>query len=52
MDTDDNPIDVGRTTRLIPRKLRRALNARDCGWHFPGCGRPAAWTEGQLPFAT
>ncbi|TJZ76995.1 DUF222 domain-containing protein [Rhodococcus oryzae] len=45
MDSDGNPIDVGRTTRLIPRKLRRALNARDCGCAFPGCGRPAAWTE-------
>ncbi|MGW6378426.1 DUF222 domain-containing protein [Rhodococcus sp. NPDC055112] len=46
MDTDGNPLDVGRTTRLIPRKLRRALNSRDCGCAFPGCGRPAAWTEG------
>ncbi|WP_027501936.1 HNH endonuclease signature motif containing protein [Rhodococcus sp. UNC363MFTsu5.1] len=46
MDTDGNPLDVGRTTRLIPRKLRRALSARDCGCAFPGCGRPAAWTEG------
>ncbi|AQA21678.1 hypothetical protein BTZ20_5756 [Rhodococcus sp. MTM3W5.2] len=46
MDTHGNPIDVGRTTRLIPRKLRRALNSRDCGCAFPGCGRPAAWTEG------
>ncbi|TJZ73250.1 DUF222 domain-containing protein [Rhodococcus oryzae] len=46
MDSDGNPIDVGRTTRLIPRKLRRALNSRDCGCAFPGCGRPAAWTEG------
>ncbi|SEL15909.1 DUF222 domain-containing protein [Rhodococcus maanshanensis] len=52
MDPDGNPIDVGRTTRLIPRKLRRALNARDCGCAFPGCGRPAAWTEGHPPPST
>ena len=25
MDSDGNPLDVGRTTRLIPRRLRRAL---------------------------
>ncbi|MFG1784975.1 DUF222 domain-containing protein [Rhodococcus oryzae] len=46
MNSNGNPLDVGRTTRLIPRKLRRALNSRDCGCAFPGCGRPAAWTEG------
>ena len=46
MDDDGNPLDVGRTTRTIPRRLRRALDARDCGCAFPGCGRPAAWTDG------
>ncbi|GAA4486807.1 HNH endonuclease signature motif containing protein [Rhodococcus olei] len=46
MDHDGNPLDVGRTTRTIPRRLRRALDARDCGCAFPGCGRPAAWTDG------
>ncbi|MFD4179602.1 DUF222 domain-containing protein [Rhodococcus sp. NPDC058481] len=45
MDHEGNPLDVGHTTRLISRRLRRALNARDCGCAFPGCGRPAAWTE-------
>ncbi|MGW6376980.1 DUF222 domain-containing protein [Rhodococcus sp. NPDC055112] len=52
MDADGNPLDVGRTTRLIPRKLRRALNSRDCGCAFPGCGRPGAWTEGHPPPST
>jgi hypothetical protein len=46
MDDDGNPLDVGHTTRTIPRRLRRALDARDCGCAFPGCGRPAAWTDG------
>ncbi|MFE3292139.1 DUF222 domain-containing protein [Rhodococcus sp. NPDC059234] len=40
-----NPLDVGTTTRTISPQLRKALVARDCGCAFPGCGRPAAWTE-------
>jgi hypothetical protein len=31
-------IDVGRRTRTIPPALRRALQARDRGCRFPGCG--------------
>ena len=34
---------MGRTTRAIPRRLRRALHARDRGCAFPGCDRPAGW---------
>jgi hypothetical protein len=35
----DGPIlDVGRRTRTIPPALRRALDARDRGCRFPGCG--------------
>ena len=30
--------DVGRRTRTIPPALRRALEARDRGCRFPGCG--------------
>ena len=30
--------DVGRKTRTIPPALRRALEARDRGCRFPGCG--------------
>ncbi|WP_072843557.1 HNH endonuclease signature motif containing protein [Rhodococcus tukisamuensis] len=45
VDREGNPLDVGRTTRIISPKLRKALVARDCGCAFPGCGRPAAWTD-------
>ena len=31
-------LDVGRRTRSIPPALRRALEARDRGCRFPGCG--------------
>ncbi|HEV8675430.1 MAG TPA: DUF222 domain-containing protein, partial [Methylomirabilota bacterium] len=31
-------LDVGRRTRTIPPALRRALQARDHGCRFPGCG--------------
>jgi hypothetical protein len=31
-------LDVGRRTRTIPPSLRRALEARDGGCRFPGCG--------------
>ena len=30
--------DVGRKTRTVPPALRRALEARDRGCRFPGCG--------------
>ncbi len=32
------PLDVGRRTRTIPPALRRALDLRDGGCRFPGCG--------------
>ncbi len=35
---DRSVIDVGRRTRTIPPALRRALDARDRGCRFPGCG--------------
>ncbi len=31
-------LDIGRKTRTIPPALRRALEARDRGCRFPGCG--------------
>ena len=35
---DGSVHDVGRKTRTIPPALRRALEARDRGCRFPGCG--------------
>lgn len=35
---DGSILDVGRRTRTIPPALRRALEIRDRGCRFPGCG--------------
>jgi len=32
-------LSVGRKTRTVPPALRRALDYRDRGCRFPGCGR-------------
>jgi hypothetical protein len=53
-ETEDGRIlDVGRRTRTIPPSIRRALEARDRGCRFPGCGSRFAeghhirhWAEG------
>ncbi|MGI9628697.1 MAG: DUF222 domain-containing protein [Longimicrobiales bacterium] len=37
-DESGSVLDVGRRTRTIPPSLRRALEARDRGCRFPGCG--------------
>jgi hypothetical protein len=37
---------AGRASRTISPSLRRSLVARDRGCRFPGCDRPAAWTQG------
>jgi hypothetical protein len=39
------PLDIGRATRVIPAAIRRALVLRDGGCRFPGCDRPAEWTD-------
>jgi Domain of unknown function (DUF222)/HNH endonuclease len=39
-------LDYGRATRTIPAPLFNALVVRDRHCRFPGCDRPAAWTEG------
>jgi len=35
---EDNILNVGRRTRSIPPAIRRALEVRDRGCRFPGCG--------------
>jgi len=39
-DEDGNIVEVGARTRTIPPALRRALQHRDQGCRFPGCGLP------------
>lgn len=39
------PLDVGRTKRLVTPAMLAALWARDKGCTFPGCGRPPQWTD-------
>ena len=46
MDETGNPINLARTARTVTSRQKRALTARDHGCAFPGCGTPAAWTEG------
>jgi hypothetical protein len=42
---DALPLDAGRTHRSVPAHLRRALEVRDGGCRYPGCQRPAGWTD-------
>jgi Domain of unknown function (DUF222) len=39
------PLDIGRSTRIVPQGLRRALILRDEGCAFPGCDRPPSWCD-------
>ena len=46
-------LDIGRATRVVPRRIRRALIRRDRGCTFPACSRKAKWTEAHhiIPWA-
>jgi hypothetical protein len=45
-DVESHQVEAGRTSRVIPAPMKRALVARDRGCRFPGCDRPPAWTDG------
>jgi hypothetical protein len=46
---DSVPMDVGRTHRVAPPHLRRAVELRDATCVFAGCEAPAWWCEVDLP---
>ena len=43
--SNGEPLDIGRATRTWPTGIRRAVALRDGGCVFPGCDRPARWSE-------
>ncbi|MFN8097937.1 MAG: HNH endonuclease signature motif containing protein [Dermatophilaceae bacterium] len=45
VDEDGNPILIGRAHRLFTTAQFQALMVRDAGCTFPGCTRPAGWTD-------
>jgi Domain of unknown function (DUF222) len=42
------PLDVGRTKRLVTPGLLAALWARDKGCTYPSCGRPPSWCDAHV----
>jgi len=42
---ESQPLDVGRTKRLVTPAMRIAVIARDLHCVFPGCDRPARWCD-------
>ncbi|WP_442543135.1 DUF222 domain-containing protein [Arthrobacter sp. KN11-1C] len=38
-------LDVGRSSRIFPAHIRKAITARDKGCAFPSCTMPAPWCE-------
>ncbi|MCL9758799.1 DUF222 domain-containing protein [Frankia sp. AiPa1] len=45
---DGLPLDVGRSERIVPPHIRRALVARDRCCAFPHCDRPPSWGGASL----
>ncbi|RZS41411.1 uncharacterized protein DUF222 [Herbihabitans rhizosphaerae] len=43
LNSEGQPLDVGREQRLVTATIRAALIARDKGCSFPGCDRPPEW---------
>ncbi|MGY1915306.1 DUF222 domain-containing protein [Blastococcus sp. SYSU DS0973] len=42
---EGQPLDLGRTHRVVPPHLRRAVEARDGGCVFAGCDAPSHWCD-------
>ncbi|MGY1831268.1 HNH endonuclease signature motif containing protein [Geodermatophilus sp. SYSU D01180] len=42
---DGTPLGLGRERRLADRHLRRAVELRDAGCVFAGCGAPTWWAD-------
>ncbi len=42
---DSQPLDVGRTHRVVPPHLRKAVEVRDRRCVFTGCGAPKYWCD-------
>jgi len=45
LDPDGAPVDAGAASRVIPKRLRRLLEARDQHCTHPGCHMPARWCD-------
>ncbi|WP_130347642.1 HNH endonuclease signature motif containing protein [Herbihabitans rhizosphaerae] len=45
LNSEGQPLDVGREQRTATPAIRAALIARDKGCTFPGCDRPPEWTD-------
>ena len=45
LDADGLPLDVGRTKRVVPPHIRRAVEVRDETCVFAGCGAPKFWCD-------
>ncbi len=43
--SSSQPLDIGRATRVPSEAIRRAVILRDGTCRWPGCDRPAAWTD-------
>jgi hypothetical protein len=45
MGPDGQPLDLGRTKRVVPPHLRKAVELRDQTCVFAGCGAPKHWCD-------
>ena len=45
MGPDGQPLDMGRTKRVVPPHLRKAVELRDGTCVFAGCGAPKHWCD-------